>query len=260
VSSSDAVINLAGASIFGKWTPRRKRQIMESRAESTANVVAALSRRAGPPAVLLSASAVGYYGFRDDEELDEKGAPGDDFLAQVTRRWEETALQAAENGHRVILARFGLVLGETGGTLGQMVPLYKFGLGGPLGDGRQWFSWIHIDDLAAAVLFLVGRGDISGPVNVCAPNPVRNRDLAKALGRTLRRPSFLRAPAFAIRLLLGEFGTVVLKGQRVVPRRLLEAGFGFRFPSLEVALADLLNGTRRRNGRRQGPKPRPRPD
>jgi hypothetical protein len=239
-AGADAVINLAGASIFAWWTPRTKQKIERSRLAATANVVAALSRSKSRPSILVSASAVGYYGFHGEEELDEAAGSGDDFLAKVTIGWERAALEAASFGHRVVTTRFGLVLGKKGGILGLLAPLYKLGLGGPIGSGRQWFSWIHRDDLAAAVLFLLDRSDISGPVNLCAPYPVRNRELSEALGRVLRRRLFPRVPALPIRLLLGEFGTLALSGQKVIPRRLLQSGFVFRHPKIDDALADLF--------------------
>ena len=145
-----------------------------------------------------------------------------------------------DKGARVIITRFGIVLGKNGGALGQMIPLFKYFLGGPLGSGRQWFSWVHMDDLAEAFLFLLSHGDISGAINLCSPNPVRNKDLGRAIGNVLHRPSFLPAPGFMIELILGEFGSVLLKGQRVIPRRLLEAGFKFRYPDIEVALKSII--------------------
>jgi uncharacterized protein (TIGR01777 family) len=240
-AAADAVINLAGASIFGRWTQRHKQAIMESRTSTTANIVSAVAARTGGKrGGLINASAVGYYGFHDDEDIDESAVRGGDFLADVTAAWEDTARQAAGPSCRVVLARFGLVLGGRGGVLNKMLPLARLGLGGPLGNGRQWFPWVHLDDLVGALLFLLDRDDLEGPFNVCTPNPVRNRDLARVLGRAVRRPAFIRTPGFLIRLVLGEFGTVILRGQKVVPRRLLEAGYSFRHPDLAGALADLL--------------------
>ncbi len=189
---------------------------------------------------LLSTSAVGYYGFHEDEELAEDAPAGKDFLAKLAFDWEQEALCAKDRGARVVITRFGIVLGPGGGALGQMIPLFKFFLGGPLGSGRQWFSWVHMADLTAAFLFLLAHPEISGPVNVCSPRPVRNRDLGKAIGRVLHRPSFLPAPGFMIRIILGEFGSVLLKGQRVVPRRLLEAGFSFSYPHIDGALKSII--------------------
>jgi uncharacterized protein (TIGR01777 family) len=240
-AAADAVVNLAGASIFGRWSRRRKQSILESRTSSTAHVIAAMaSEKNGKRGVLINASAVGFYGFHGDEEIDESAPGGSDFLAGVCAAWENAALAAAGPGCRVVRARFGLVLGEKGGVLGKMLPLARLGLGGPLGSGKQWFPWVHAADLVSALLFLLDRNDLDGPFNLCSPHPVRNRELALALGRALHRPAFLRAPGFIIRLVLGQFGTVILRGQKAVPRRLLEAGYVFRHPDLEGALAGLL--------------------
>ncbi len=236
----DGIINLAGASIFSRWTAAQKKAIRESRISTTRNIVDGIDRSRGTGVTLMSTSAVGYYGFHGDEELTEDAPPGDDFLAGVARVWEEEAFKAREKGVRVVITRFGIVVGKNGGALGQMIPLFQKFLGGPLGGGTQWFSWVHMDDLAEAFAFLLKRPDLSGPFNVCSPIPVRNRDLAKALGKALRRPSFMPAPAFMIRLILGEFGSVILKGQRVVPRRLLESGFVFQYPDIERAVASVV--------------------
>ena len=240
IKDCDIIINLAGATIFSKWNKKQKKLILESRVKTTQNIVQAFPSRPDRKTTLVSASAIGYYGFHGDEELDEKASPGDDFLAIVTRAWEIEALKAQEKGVRVVLPRFGIVLGEKGGALSMMSRFFKLFLGGPLGNGRQWFSWIHIRDLIEIVVFLVEHPEISGSLNACSPNPVRNRELARALGKALHRPSFLRAPAFAVRLLLGEFGNVVLKGQRVLPRRLLESEFVFQLPDIRSALTDIL--------------------
>jgi uncharacterized protein (TIGR01777 family) len=210
----------------------------DSRILTTRNVVDAIPANKG--ALLCSTSAVGYYGFRDDEELTEEDGPGNDFLARLAADWEREALKAAAKGVRVTITRFGLVLGKTGGVLGQMIPLFRKFIGGPLGSGKQWFSWIHMDDLLSAFLFVFNKNNIHGPVNFCAPNPVRNRDLAKALGEVLKRPSLFRTPAFALRLVLGEFGSVVLEGQRVIPSRLLKHGFAFRYPEIRGALRQVV--------------------
>jgi uncharacterized protein (TIGR01777 family) len=233
-------INLAGASIFERWSVEHKRLILESRVNSTRHLVQALGRRAGTePAILVSASAVGYYGFRGDEELDEDSPAGDDFLARVCQQWETQALEAENLGARVVRARFGIVLGDKGGALEKMLPLFRLGLGGVLGSGRQWFSWIHQRDLVNALLLCLCNPQARGAVNCTAPQPVTNRDLAKALGRALHRPAFLPVPGLAVELALGEFGSVLLEGQRVLPRRLTALGFGFAFPLLDQALADL---------------------
>jgi uncharacterized protein (TIGR01777 family) len=240
VKEHDVVVNLAGASLFKKWTPEYKRAIRESRLQTTDNLVSAIKAAPSGQITLFSTSAVGYYGFHGDEELTEDSPAGDDFLAKVASDWEEHALKAEVNGARVVITRFGIVMGEKGGVLGQMVPMFRRFMGGPIGSGKQWFSWVHIDDLVTAFLFLIKHGEISGPVNVCSPNPVRNRELAKTLGITLHRPSFLSVPGFLVRLALGEFGSVVLKGQRVIPRRLMDAGLSFQHPTIQEALEDIL--------------------
>ena len=239
VQDHDAIINLAGASIFSRWTPEHKKILLSSRIDTTRNLVEALPGSARR-ITFFSTSAVGYYGFHGDEELSESSPPGDDFLARLAYDWEQEALRAEEKGARVVITRFGIVLGKHGGALGQMIPLFNYFLGGPLGSGRQWFSWVHMHDLAEAFLFLLNRPDLSGAVNLCSPNPLRNRDLGKAIGRILHRPSFLPAPGFMIRLILGEFGDVLLKGQRVLPRRLLDAGFRFRYPDIDAALEEII--------------------
>lgn len=239
VKEHDVIINLAGASIFSRWTPEQKKILRESRIETTRNVVDALPADAGR-ITLFSTSAVGYYGFHQDEELTENAAAGNDFLARLAYDWEQEALRAKEKGARIVMTRFGIVLGKNGGALGQMIPLFKFFLGGPLGSGRQWFSWVHMQDLAEAFGFLLQHPEISGAVNLCSPQPVRNADLGKAIGKVLHRPSFMPAPGFMIKLILGEFGSVLLEGQRVIPRRLLDAGFKFKHPDIEEALKAII--------------------
>lgn len=241
VAKQEAVINLAGASIFSRWTAQNKRLMYDSRILTTRNVVDAMSANpANKDTLLCSTSAVGYYGFRGDEEVTEEEGPGNDFLARLAADWEKEALKAADKGVRVTITRFGLVLGKTGGMLGQMIPLFKKFIGGPLGSGKQWFSWIHMEDLLSAFMFVFNNQDIHGPINFCAPNPVRNRDLAKALGEVLNRPSLFRTPAFVLRLVLGEFGSVVLEGQRVIPSRLLKHGFVFTYPEIKGALREVI--------------------
>jgi hypothetical protein len=246
IRNHDAIINLAGASIFSRWTEAQKKLIVESRMATTRNLVEGIPAGSVKKISLLSASAVGYYGFHGDEELAEESPPGDDFLARLADEWETQAFRAKEKGARVVVTRFGIVLGEKGGALGQMIPLFKKFIGGPMGSGRQWFSWIHIKDLAEAFVFLMKHPEISGPVNLCAPGPVRNKELAKALGKALHRPSLIQAPGFMIKLALGEFGSVILEGQRVVPRRLLDGGFVFRYPEINEALRSLDMSSRGR--------------
>jgi uncharacterized protein (TIGR01777 family) len=239
IGNYNAIINLAGASIFSRWTDAQKKAIRESRVSTTRNIVEGLPARPEKKIALFSASAVGYYGFCGDEELSESSPHGDDFLARLAVEWEGEALKAAEKGARVVIARFGIILGEKGGALSQMIPLFKIFIGGPIGSGKQWFSWIHIKDLAEAFVFMTKHPDISGPVNLCSPNPVRNKDLAKALGKALHKPSFVPAPGFMVKLVLGEFGSVILKGQRVIPTKLLESGFVFQFAGIHEALQSI---------------------
>ena len=239
VPEHDVIINLAGASIFSRWTQKQKEIIRSSRISTTQNLVEALPNNS-KHITFFSTSAVGYYGFHKDEELTESSPAGDDFLAKLAYDWEQEALLAKNKGVSVVLTRFGIVLGKNGGALGLMFPLFKYFLGGPLGSGQQWFSWVHMHDLAEAFIFLLNHKEISGAVNLCSPNPVRNKELGKAIGKILHRPSFMPAPGFIINLFLGEFGSVLLKGQRVVPSRLLDAGFIFQYPNIEEALRNSI--------------------
>jgi uncharacterized protein (TIGR01777 family) len=240
IKNHDVIINLAGASIFAKWTEEYKKVLRESRVSTTRNIVEGVPADPSKKITLFSTSAVGYYGFCGDEELSEESPHGEDFLARMAVEWEGEALKAKDKGAQVVITRFGIVLGEKGGALGQMIPLFKKYIGGPIGSGKQWFSWVHIKDLAEAFAFLMKHPEIPGPVNLCAPNPVRNKDLAKALGKVLHRPSFLPAPGFMVKLVLGEFGSVILEGQRVIPRRLLDKGFVFQYPDIHKALQGIV--------------------
>ncbi|MCX5891359.1 MAG: TIGR01777 family oxidoreductase [Deltaproteobacteria bacterium] len=239
VPEHDWVINLAGASIFSRWSTGYKREIYDSRIRTTRNLVIALA--AGDRRQLLcSTSAVGYYGPRGDEILTEDSPQDSYFLATLSEDWEAEALKAQELGMRVVITRFGIVLGRGGGALSQMARMFRRFLGGPLGSGQQWFSWIHQADQVRAFNFVWEHPKIHGPVNFSAPEPVRNGELTKALGRVLHRPTLLRAPEFMMRLVLGEFADALLTGQRVIPKKLLDAGFRFNFPTIEEALKDLL--------------------
>jgi uncharacterized protein (TIGR01777 family) len=189
---------------------------------------------------LIKTSGAGYYGFTGDEELSETAPPGSDFLARLARDWEAEALKAKDKGVRVVITRFGIILGEGGGALAQMTLPFRFFAGGPLGHGRQWVSWMHVQDLCRAELFLIEHETIQGAVNFTAPVPVRNVELSKAIGKALNRPAFMPAPSFMIKLVLGEFGSVILEGQRAIPKMLLDNGFTFDYPSIEQALKDLL--------------------
>jgi uncharacterized protein (TIGR01777 family) len=240
VAKHDVVINLAGASIFRTWNDSNKEAIRDSRILTTRHLVEAIGE-AGKNITLLSGSAVGYYGFRDDDELNENSAPGDDFLARVVQDWEAEAKKAEEFDARVVLCRIGVILGRDGGALSKMLTVFKWGLGSPLGSGKQWFSWISLYDLVTIFLYLIENEEISGPVNCTAPNPVTNREMTRTLGQALHRPAFLPpVPSFLIRGVLGEFSDVFIKGQKVMPRKLIESGFIFRFPEIGEAFAHLV--------------------
>jgi hypothetical protein len=237
---ADAVINLAGAPLVGRrWTAKNKDAIRSSRLSVTQGMVAWLPRMHVQPEVILSASAVGFYGYHDDEELTENSEPGSDFGAYLCRDWEAAAQQAESLNVRVCRLRFGVVLSPNGGALQKMLPAFRYGLGGPLGDGQQWMSWIHLNDLLRAFEFLLLHRELRGAFNCTAPNPVNNVDFSRALGSALHRQAALRMPALLLRALFGEGADLLLKGQRVLPQRLLEAGFSFDCPSIETALSDL---------------------
>lgn len=241
IDAETAIVHLAGAGVAdSRWTAARKREIRDSRIVSGDAVVAAIRAARTPPRVLLQASAVGYYGPRGAEAIDESEPPGSTFLAKVCVEWEESTREVEALGVRRALLRTGLVLTPEGGALGKMLTPAKFGANGPLGSGRQGFPWIHLADEIGAIRFLLDHAEASGPFNLTAPNPVTQAEFAQALGRVLHRPSFLPAPAFALRLALGEMADMLLEGQLAVPKRLLELGYRFRFPDLDGALADLL--------------------
>lgn len=237
-AAADLIFNLAGRNIFQRWTRKYKQQIYDSRILTTRNLVDALP--ADGAAVLISTSAVGYYGNCGDMELNEDSPAGTDFLASLARDWESEALRAAAKGVRVALARFGIVLGSGGGAMAKMIPAFRSFLGGPLGSGRQWFPWIHIQDLVSALIFLARRSDLTGPFNLCAPHPVTNAAMAGVLGKVLGRPAKMPVPAFMIRMMAGELGDVLLSSQRTLPARLLAAGFEFDFAHIDAALADIV--------------------
>ncbi len=240
VASHDLLINLAGVTVFRRWDAAYKKLLYDSRILTTRHLVDAIPKDSASVRCLINTSGTGYYGFRDDEKLTEEAQPGSDFLANLAQQWEAEAFKAASKGVRVAVTRFGIVLGKHGGALQQMLLPFKFFVGGPVGSGRQWMPWIHIQDLCRAMLFVAEKEEISGPVNFCSPEPVRNRDLAKAIGKVLHRPWFIPAPAFMLKLVLGEFGSVILEGQRAVPSVLLRHGFVFKYPRIEDALRDLL--------------------
>ena len=244
LTGAEAVVHLAGAGVGDKrWSDDYKRTILASRVDGTTTIATALAACpvSARPRVLLSASGVGYYGDTRDEIADETSPMGEGFLADVVRQWEAATAPAADAGVRVVMTRNGLVLAEHGGVLAKMLPIFKAGLGGRLGPGRQWMSWIALPDHVAAMRFLLDHEDVSGPVNLTAPEPVRNRDYTRALGRALHRPALAVVPPFALRAAFGEFADEgVLVSQRVVPARLEAAGFPFTYADIDAAFAALL--------------------
>lgn len=238
IAGADLVVNLAGVNIFNRWNEAYKKAILESRVLTTQNVVEAILP--GKKTTLLSTSAIGFYGDRGEEDLVETSDPGDDFLAGVSVAWESAAAAAIQKEARVVILRFGVVLGKDGGALQKMVPAFKGFLGGPLGSGNQWFPWVHIEDIARAIDFCLANQAIDGPLNMCAPGAVRQREFAASLGRALNRPAFMPAPSFAIRLIMGEMGATFLASTKAVPERLVNAGFEFEFPAIDKALNDIV--------------------
>jgi uncharacterized protein len=242
LSRADGVVNLAGEALIGRrWTPERRRALETSRIDLTRNLVRAVAVAPAKPRVLVSASAVGYYGDRGDERLAEQSSAGGDFLARLCRGWEDAAMAARAHGVRVVVSRFGVVLGKGGGALAQMMVPFKLGLGGPIGTGRQYMPWIHVDDVAAFVAAALGDDGWRGPINLVAPQEATNRVFTAALGRALHRPAVLPVPAFALRSIFGEAATVLLASQRIEPRALLDRGFPFAFPGLDAALASIIS-------------------
>jgi hypothetical protein len=234
-------VHLAGENIAGRWTREKKTRIRESRVRGTRLLSTTLAGLPRPPKVLVCASATGYYGNRGEEVLDESSPGGSGFLAGVCRDWEEAAIPAAEKGIRVVNLRFGIVLTAQGGALAKMLPAFRLGLGGKLGNGQQYWSWIVIDDLLSIIERALNREDLSGPINTVSPHPVTNQDFTRTLGAVLRRPNFFTVPASAVRLLFGEMGEeALLSSARVNPALLERVGFNFRFPTLELALRHLL--------------------
>jgi uncharacterized protein (TIGR01777 family) len=244
VEGADAAVNLSGANIGARrWTDAFKKEIVDSRVDSTHAFVEAIAAARQRPRVFVNASAVGVYGGRGDEEVMESSAPGNDFLASVCKASEAEALRAEQLGVRTVLLRTGVVLAREGGALKQMLPPFKAFLGGPIGSGKQWFPWIHLEDEVAIILWALD-GAVRGPVNAVAPNPVRMKEFAHALGRALHRPTLFSVPPLVLRLGLGEMAEVLLEGQRAVPRKALDGGFRFRFGELEPALRDLVGAPR----------------
>lgn len=241
----DAVVNLVGEGIFNRrWREGFKQLLRDSRVKSTAHAVQALSKSlrtsAAQPRTLVNASAIGIYGPHGDEELEEDSPPGDDFLAQACIDWERAARGAESAGVRVVILRVGVVLDKEGGALKQMLRPFKMFVGGKVGSGQQWISWIHHEDLVGLILLALDQSQAQGPMNGTAPNPATNKQFSKALGRALHRPSFFPTPGFMLRLMLGQVAGVVTTGQRVLPRKALEWGYQFKFPELDAALRDVI--------------------
>jgi uncharacterized protein (TIGR01777 family) len=242
LEGADVVINLAGETIGRRWTAGRRQRIRDSRVKGTSLLVTTIGRVARPPRAMYNASAMGIYGSRGAEVLDETSTHGSDFLASVCEEWEAATDPAAAAGVRVVIGRHGLVLAPEGGALGQMLPVFRLGLGGRLGAGRQWVSWIALADVVRAILFLLSNDVVAGPLNVVAPNPVDNTDFTRALGAVLRRPTVFPVPTIALTTIFGEMAThTLLASQRVRPTRLLELGFEFRYPTVEAALRGELH-------------------
>jgi hypothetical protein len=237
VGACDAVVNLAGEPIAQRWTPEIKAKIESSRVDGTRALLEALGRQEAPP-VYVAASAIGYYGYSETATFTEASAPGSDFLARVCLRWEEAANHASELGMRVAHVRTGIVLGKDGGALAKMLPPFSLGAGGVIGSGKQWMSWVHIDDTVG--IYLAALEGASGALNATAPAPSTNAEFTRALGNALHRPTFLPTPIFALRAMLGEGADLLIQGQRVLPARTQELGYRFKFDTLDAALADIL--------------------
>jgi uncharacterized protein (TIGR01777 family) len=241
LEACDAVFNLAGASIFQRWTKINKQKILDSRILTTRNIADALRQKKQGETHLLNASAIGYYGHHGDEILDENATQGSDFLASVTTHWEAEAQKAEAFGVRVVCCRFGIVLGKEGGALSKWLPVFKFGLGSRLSSGQQWFSWIHEKDLVNSLLHILSNESYEGPVNCTAPHPVQNKEMTKIIGAVLKRPMVLPpVPGFVLKMIFGEFAESLVKGQRVVPAKLEAQSFQFLFPEIQQALNDLV--------------------
>jgi uncharacterized protein (TIGR01777 family) len=238
LAGCDAVVHLAGEPVAQRWTDNARDKIRSSRVEGTRALVNAM--RARPPQVLISASAVGYYGSRDDQILTEATPPADDFLGQIATAWEHEAQAAESLGVRVARLRIGVVLGPGGGALAQMVTPFRLGVGGRIGNGRQWMSWIHLDDLTALIAFLLKESTVRGAFNAVSPHPVTNREFTQALARALHRPAIFPVPAFALRLMFGEMASVILASQRAIPDAATRAGFTFEYPDVFGALAEIF--------------------
>ncbi len=241
IDGADAVLNFAGESIGGKrWSAKQKRRIVESRFNATSAIVDAIGKATGRPSVLINASAVGFYGPVGQGDVVEEYPRGDTFLSETVDQWETVARTAGKFNVRVVLLRSGVVLGKGGGALERMLAPFKMFVGGPLGSGRQWFPWVHVDDLVGVVLFALANDDVAGPVNVAAPQSLTMREFCSELGNAMHRPSWAPVPGFVLKMVLGEMSEMVLTGQRVVPKALERHGYVFKFPQIAPALADIL--------------------
>ena len=242
LEGADAVIHLAGESVARRWSPEVKRLIRTSRVDGTRHLVNALSTLSRRPRVLICASAIGFYGSRGDEVLTEEAVPGDDFLARVVVDWEKSAVLAEALGIRVVRLRLGVVLGK-GGALAKMLPPFRMGVGGRIGSGRQWMSWIHIEDVIGLIQFALANDALAGPVNATAPKPVTNSEFTRDLGSALHRPAIFPVPKFALKMMFGEMAEVIIASQRVVPAVAVNPGYRFRFPELSPALNQILGAS-----------------
>ncbi|MFW6359458.1 MAG: TIGR01777 family oxidoreductase [Chroococcales cyanobacterium] len=241
ISGCDAVINLAGEPIADKrWTPQEKKEIKESRQLGTQKIVEAIQQAENKPSVLINTSAIGYYGTSETETFDENSPPGNDFLAEVCQVWEGEAHKVKEADVRLVILRFGIVLGE-GGAIAKMITPFRFFAGGPIGSGRQWFSWIHREDLVNLIIQALNRSDMEGVYNATAPNPVTMTELSQKLGEVMHRPSWLPVPDFALEMLLGDGAKVVLEGQQVLPKKTEATGFQYQYPTVKPALVDIVD-------------------
>ena len=240
VDGMDAVINLAGESITKRWTPEQKKNIAASRTGTTQALVRAVQKARKRPLFFLNASAVGFYGHHLNEELTEESPAGNDFLANTCRAWEQEVLKAEGLVPRVIRLRLGIVLEKQGGALAKMLPPFRLGLGGPIGTGRQWMSWVHREDVIGLILYCLEKNETNGVYNVTAPHPVTMREFAETLGHVLHRPAVFPVPGFLLKLLMGEMSGMILNGQKVLPKRAQSAGYSFKFPKLEPALKEIL--------------------
>jgi uncharacterized protein len=240
ISGCDGVVNLAGEAIAEtRWTPERKQSLLDSRKITTQKIVEAIAKANPKPAVLVNASAIGFYGTSETATFDEASSSGDDFLAEICQTWEAEASKVKESGTRLVILRLGIVLGD-GGALGKMLTPFRLFAGGPIGSGKQWFSWIHRDDVVSLIVRALTRSDMEGVFNATAPNPVHMADMTNTLGQVINRPSWLPVPGFALEAMLGDGAKVVLEGQEVLPKRTLSTGFEYQYPTLKPALEEIL--------------------